>query len=186
MTPTTRLVCLCAVALGGVGPGAAVADTDPPPESVTHLSTARPASPAAADAAPAGTIHVGTPRRAAADMPPAVPGFDSSLVPVSARLGRYFGVTHGVLVLRVPPPWSAVLEEGDVVTAVAGHDIGGNEELVGLLAGLGPRTGLPATVERDHHRRDVWLPLALAPVEDAHPREPRPAAVPRSPGAPRP
>jgi hypothetical protein len=44
------------------------------------------------------------------------------LAPLSPGLGRYFGTDRGVLVIRAPDDGSFKLQNGDVITAIGGHE----------------------------------------------------------------
>ena len=43
------------------------------------------------------------------------------LVPVTPKLGQYFGTDKGLLVVRAPPAPGAGLEEGDVILTIGGR-----------------------------------------------------------------
>jgi S1-C subfamily serine protease len=66
---------------------------------------------------------------------------------VNEDLGRYFGVSEGVLVLRAPPAKDAGgLLAGDIVRAVDGKSIGTSAEFFGALGGKGD---VAVEVQRD-------------------------------------
>jgi S1-C subfamily serine protease len=58
---------------------------------------------------------------------------DLELAPVNEKLGSYFGVSEGVLVIDVPAKGSLGLAPGDVVTAVDGRKVSNPGQLMRIL-----------------------------------------------------
>jgi hypothetical protein len=58
---------------------------------------------------------------------------DVELAPINPDLGRYFGVTEGVLVIDLPDSSSLNLRAGDVVLAVAGRQTNNPGQLLRIL-----------------------------------------------------
>jgi len=71
------------------------------------------------------------------------------LATVTAALGRYFGVTQGVLVLRAQS--GSDLADGDVITAIGGRSVSSAELADRILATYDPGEPAPLTVVRDRH-----------------------------------
>ncbi|MEO5800578.1 MAG: PDZ domain-containing protein [Gemmatimonadales bacterium] len=59
---------------------------------------------------------------------------DLELAPLNEKLGSYFGVTEGVLVIDVPEKASLGLIPGDVITAIDGRKVGTPSQLFRVLA----------------------------------------------------
>ncbi|MEP6591734.1 MAG: PDZ domain-containing protein, partial [Gemmatimonadota bacterium] len=59
---------------------------------------------------------------------------DLELAPINEKLGSYFGVTEGVLVIDVPEKANLGLVPGDVVTAVDGRKVSTPSQLMRVLA----------------------------------------------------
>lgn len=84
---------------------------------------------------------------------------DMELVSLSARLGRYFGVDGGVLIVRAPAA-NSELEDGDVITHVAGAGVDSPADVVQALM-RAPREG---KVEVNVMRDRSALVVSLAPL----------------------
>lgn len=100
------------------------------------VSVVRPSAPGAPPA-PSGEVRVWS-------SAPASGGFGAfsfatgalakmELAPMNAKLGSYFGVSNGVLVVNVPSEGNMGLQPGDVVTAVDGRRVETPNELLRVL-----------------------------------------------------
>jgi len=107
------------------------------------------------------------------------------LVPVTPKLGQYFGTDRGLLVVRAPPPaqGAAGLEEGDVILTIGGRTPENPRHAFRILESYQPGEKVRVEVLRQRKRLalDVQTP-------DADPMSPglRPGPPPRAPNAPAP
>lgn len=92
-------------------------------------------------------------------IPGALPGYSSlgglELAPVSDRLGDYFGVTAGVLVVRTGPgsPWT--LQDGDILLSIDGRTPTDAQHAARILRSYQPGERVKLRVQRD--RRAIEL-----------------------------
>jgi len=94
-----------------------------------------------------------------------------TLVPLSAQLASYFGVTSGVLVSEVvagSPAAQATLKAGDIITAINGSTVGSPADVSERLRTIGAGTTADLTLMRD--KREVRVQVALAQGARAIPR----------------
>ena len=78
-----------------------------------------------------------------------------NLAPVDARLGRYFGTEHGVLVLgRQPMPQ---LEPGDVILEIEGKAVDSPQDALRALTARKPGEKASARILRDRQLRTVQI-----------------------------
>lgn len=132
------------------------------------------------------------------DMPALVQAFrwnGLNLASVDAKLGRYFGTDHGVLVVSGGPELSG-LEPGDVIQSVAGQAVRTPRDAMRALRE--PEAGSQVNVEllrgRKLRRVDITVPAAppvrwfapppAPPAPPAPPVPPSPAAPPAPPAPP--
>ncbi len=107
------------------------------------------------------------------------------LVPITPRLGQYFGTDKGLLVVKAPPPaqGAAGLEEGDVILAIGGRTPENPRHAFRILGSYQPGEKVKFEVLRQRKRLtlDVQMP-------DVDPMSPgfRPGPPPRAPNAPAP
>ena len=107
------------------------------------------------------------------------------LVPVTPKLGQYFGTDRGLLVVKAPPPaqGAAGLEEGDVILTIGGRTPENPRHAFRILESYQPGEKVRVEVLRQRKRLalDVQTP-------DADPMSPslRPGPPPRAPNAPAP
>jgi S1-C subfamily serine protease len=94
---------------------------------------------------------------------------DMELVSMSPRLGRYFGVDAGVLVVQAPAADSE-LEDGDVITHVDGSPVDEPADVVRALASADAGVAVPANVMRDQ----ASIVVSLSPLPRALPVRPGP------------
>jgi len=107
------------------------------------------------------------------------------LVPITPKLGQYFGTDRGLLVVKAPPPaqGAAGLEEGDVILTIGGRTPENPRHAFRILESYQPGEKVRVEVLRQRKRLalDVQTP-------DADPMSPgvRPGPPPRAPNAPAP
>jgi S1-C subfamily serine protease len=105
------------------------------------------------------------------------------LVPVTPKLGQYFGTDKGLLVVRAPPAPGAGLEEGDVILTIGGRTPENPRHAFRILGSYQPKEKVKVEVLRQRKRLtlDVQMP-------DADPMSPgfRPGPPPRAPNSPAP
>jgi S1-C subfamily serine protease len=140
-------------------------------------------------------------------MPMPMPGFEGmhgpqrafrslELVPVTPKLGAYFGTDHGLLVVRVPEGKGLPLEEGDVLQTIDGRTPDSPGHAFRILQSYQPGEKVKLGVLRQRKQRvlDATIPAAAAapapaPAPAAAPRlrqgspPPAPPAKPATPGA---
>jgi membrane-associated protease RseP (regulator of RpoE activity) len=136
-------------------------------------------------------------------MPMPMPGFEGmpgperafrslELVPVTPKLGAYFGTDHGLLVVRVPAGRNLPLEEGDVLQTIDGRTPDSPGHAFRILHSYQPGETVKLGVLRQRKERvlDATIPAtAAAPAPAAAPRlrqgppPPAPPAKPATPGA---
>jgi S1-C subfamily serine protease len=95
-----------------------------------------------------------------------LPGFDSllgperafrslELVPLTPKLGRYFGTDRGLLVVRAADRPGLPLEEGDVILDIDGRVPDGPGHAFRILGSYQPGEEVKLTILRDRKRRAV-------------------------------
>lgn len=80
---------------------------------------------------------------------------DMEFAPINPDLGRYFGVTDGVLVLSVPDSAALALKAGDVILSVDGRKPANVDQLLRILQSYENGESLKLDVMRDHKRVTV-------------------------------
>jgi len=107
------------------------------------------------------------------------------LVPITPRLGQYFGTDKGLLVIKAPPPapGAAGLEEGDVILTVGGRTPENPRHAFRILGSYQPGEKVKFEVLRQRKRLtlDVQMP-DVEPVNQGF----RPGPPPRAPNTPAP
>jgi hypothetical protein len=88
---------------------------------------------------------------------------DLELAPVNRDLGRYFGVTNGVLVVSVPAGSRLGLRAGDVVLSVEGRVPEGPGHLLRILQSYEPGEPIRLAIMRMKKRETVTG--TIAPVD---------------------
>ena len=77
------------------------------------------------------------------------------LAPINADLGRYFGVTEGVLVIDAPKDSELQLRGGDVVLSVDGREPSSPQHLLRILRSYEPGETVRLEIQRDRRRETV-------------------------------
>lgn len=109
-------------------------------------------------------------------------GFRSlELVPITPKLGQYFGTDKGLLVVRAPTAAGSKLEEGDVILTIGGRTPENPRHAFRILGSYQPSEQVKVEVLRQ--RKRVTLDLQVPDAGDA-PMPPRPPVAP-APPAPR-
>jgi membrane-associated protease RseP (regulator of RpoE activity) len=109
------------------------------------------------------------------------------LVPITPKLGQYFGTDKGLLVVRAPNVEGSKLEEGDVILTIGGRTPENPRHAFRILGSYQPSEQVKIEVLRQRKR----MTLDMQVPQDTGPRfreAPRPAAplspVPPTPPAP--
>jgi S1-C subfamily serine protease len=114
-------------------------------------------------------------------------GFRSlELVPVTPKLGQYFGTDKGLLVVRAPAAAGAGLEEGDVIMTIGGRTPESPRHAFRILGSYQPSESVKVEVLRQRKRMTVEMKVPAAPEAPAFRPAPRPAMPPVPPVAPAP
>ena len=109
------------------------------------------------------------------------------LAEVDARLGRYFGVDRGVLVLKAEGKELDRLEPGDVILAIGDTPVRTPTDAMRVLGEAAAGKQVDIDVQRDHRRASVELTVPKpARWQDLVPPPPAPPAPPAPPRAARP
>lgn len=87
----------------------------------------------------------------------AMPGLE--LVDLTPKLGRYFGVESGILVVRAPPPDKVPLEEGDVILSIGDRKPRDPTHAMQILASYAPGEELPIEIVRDRKKQSLKFRL---------------------------
>jgi predicted metalloprotease with PDZ domain len=105
------------------------------------------------------------------------------LVPVTPKLGQYFGTDKGLLVVRAPPaaPGVAGLEEGDVILAIGGRTPENPRHAFRILESYQP--GEKVRIEVLRQRKRLALDVQMPDVDPMNPGF-RQGPPPRAPSAP--
>jgi S1-C subfamily serine protease len=103
------------------------------------------------------------------------------LVPITPRLGQYFGTDKGLLVIKAPPVQGPGLEEGDVILSIGGRTPENPRHAFRILGSYQPGEKVKFEVLRQRKRLDLDVQM---PVAD--PMNPgfRPGPPPRAPSLP--
>jgi len=104
---------------------------------------------------------------------------DVELAPINPDLGKYFGVSQGVLVIDVPDSSTLNLIPGDVVLSVAGRQTNNPGQLLRILQSYDSGDEIRFDVMRMKKRTTIVG--HLAPDNNEHWRTPRPSPPPGSP-----
>lgn len=121
-------------------------------------------------------IERAEPPRIAVLQPESVLG-NAELVPLTARLGRYFGTDKGLLVVRAPANESLDIQEGDVILEIDGRTPDSTSHAIRILGSYQPGEDLTLSVLRRKRTFDIELTI---PQDAARTRvEPRQERAPR-------
>jgi S1-C subfamily serine protease len=116
-------------------------------------------------------------------------GFRSlELVPITPKLGQYFGADKGLLVVRAPAAQGAKLEEGDVILTIDGRTPENPRHAFRILGSYQPSETVKVEVLRQRKRMtlDVQVPAADAAGPALRPAPPPRLPPPSPPAEPKP
>lgn len=104
------------------------------------------------------------------------------LVTLTPRLGHYFGVDKGVLVVRGPAEGGFKLEDGDVILSIDGREPSSGSHATRILSSYQPGEKVTMKIMRDHKTVNVetTLPERNGPRPPPD-RKPRPMIEDRAP-----
>jgi S1-C subfamily serine protease len=108
-------------------------------------------------------------------------GFRSlELVPLTPKLGQYFGTDKGLLVVKAPAAALAGLEEGDVIQTIGGRVPDSPRHAFRILGSYQPGEQVKVEVLRQRKRLalELRLPDVEPPAPGFHPAPPPPAPAP--------
>jgi S1-C subfamily serine protease len=74
---------------------------------------------------------------------------------LTPQLGRYFGATKGVLVVRAPKSDAYKLQDGDVIVAIDGREPTSGSHITRILSSYQPGEQVTLRVMRDHKTQDI-------------------------------
>ena len=103
------------------------------------------------------------------------------LVPLSPKLGQYFGTDKGLLLVRVPQDKELKLEDGDVLIDIDGRAPSNPGHAFRILGSY--QAGDKVTLNVLRQRKKMAITIVVPEHEQ---RRPRPPTPPRSPRAERP
>jgi S1-C subfamily serine protease len=106
------------------------------------------------------------------------------LVPVTPRLGQYFGTDKGLLVVKAPPVQGAGLEEGDVILTIGGRPPENPRHAFRILGSYQP--GEKVKIEVLRQRKHLALDVQMPDVDPLNPGLRPPGPPPRAPNSPAP
>jgi hypothetical protein len=111
-------------------------------------------------------------------------GFRSlELVPVTPKLGQYFGTDKGLLVVRAPTAEGSKLEEGDVILSIGGRTPESPRHAFRILGSYQPSEPVKVELLRQRKRLTVEMQVPegrQGPSLHEAPRPPVPPAPPRN------
>ena len=79
------------------------------------------------------------------------------LTQVNTKLGRYFGVDSGALVLEAANLGDSDLQSGDVIIAIEGEPVSDPQQTMRLLGGFEPGEQITVQIMRDRKQQEVLL-----------------------------
>ena len=74
---------------------------------------------------------------------------------LTPQLGRYFGASKGVLVVRAPKSDVYKLQDGDVIVSIDGREPSNGSQITRILSSYQPGEALTLRVMRDHKAQDI-------------------------------
>ena len=109
------------------------------------------------------------------------------LVPITPRLGQYFGTDQGLLVVKAPPAPGPGLEEGDVILSIGGRTTDNPRHAFRIIGSYQPGEKVKIEVlrQRKHLAFDVLMPAA-DPLSPGFRPDPPPPRAPNAPVPPAP
>ena len=87
------------------------------------------------------------------------------LTTLTPQLGRYFGIDHGVLVVRAPAHGVLKLQDGDVILSIGGRTPASPSQAIRILTSYDPGEKMRLVVLREHHRLDITSTMPAVPTE---------------------
>jgi hypothetical protein len=84
---------------------------------------------------------------------------DMELVELNEGLGKYFGTTEGLLVVKAPGSDTLMLEEGDVIQSIDGREPQSVEHAIRILSSYQPGEKLELVIMRDKRRRTLEVEI---------------------------
>jgi len=142
-----------------------------PTADAPRIARAAPTAPPAPAAPPAPTARpqrAEVPRVAVRRLDGILGG--AELVPLTPRLGQYFGTDEGLLVVRAPPDASLDIQEGDVILEIDGRTPDSTAHAVRILRSYRPGEELTLSVYRKKRSFDIEV---VIPEEAPRAREQR-------------
>jgi serine protease DegS len=103
------------------------------------------------------------------------------LVPITPRLGQYFGTDNGLLVVKAPPVQGPGLEEGDVILSIGGRAPESARHAFRILGSYQPKEKVKVEVLRQ--RKRLTLDVQIPDVDPMNPGF-RPGPSPHAPAPP--
>jgi S1-C subfamily serine protease len=76
---------------------------------------------------------------------------------LTPQLGRYFGTSKGVLVVRAPKRDTYKLQDGDVIVAIDGREPTSGSHITRILSSYQPGEQVTLRVMRDHKTQDIQV-----------------------------
>ncbi|HET7202804.1 MAG TPA: PDZ domain-containing protein [Steroidobacteraceae bacterium] len=113
-------------------------------------------------------------------------GFRSlELVPITPKLGQYFGTDKGLLVVRAPAAAGSKLEEGDVILTIGGRTPENPRHAFRILGSYQPSEQVKVEILRQRKRQTVEMQVPESGDAPAMRQGPPPPRAPAPPAAPR-
>lgn len=103
------------------------------------------------------------------------------LVPITPKLGQYFGTDKGLLVVRAPTEAGSKLEEGDVIQTIGGRTPENPRHAFRILGSYQPGEKVKVELLRQRKRTTVEMTV---PAQDDQGPALRPGVPPRAPQPP--
>ena len=107
------------------------------------------------------------------------------LVPVTPKLGQYFGTDKGLLVVRAPAAEASKIEEGDVILTIGGRTPDSPRHAFRILGSYQPNEQVKVEVLRQRKRLTLEMQVPEAGEAGALRRAPLPPRAPAPPASPR-
>lgn len=106
---------------------------------------------------------------------------DMELVELNEGLGKYFGTTDGLLVVRAPGSDTLQLEDGDVIQSIDGREPQSVEHAIRILSSYQPGEKIELSIMRDKRRRTLAVEIPDDRMSRSAPLAPLPAIAPPAP-----
>lgn len=103
------------------------------------------------------------------------------LLPITPKLGQYFGTDKGLLVVRAPTEAGSKLEEGDVIQTIGGRTPENPRHAFRILGSYQPGEKVKVELLRQRKRTTVEMTV---PAQDGQGPALRPGVPPRAPQPP--